>query len=171
MTNDTQHGPQTRVGDGSTPSPNSEWNSGFLKNEDNKKELFSFISRHICKCDVNGTFILSTYFDGVLTNRNFNVSGLQPCNQAEAETRILLHLANAAVQGHSKAYVRTVDSDIVVLALRFFDTLGLSELWVGFRTRKKYRDVPIHSLHTDLGPSKSITLTLFHSPTVCDTTS
>ena len=79
----------------------------------------------------------------MLTNSNFDVSGLQPCNQAEADTRILLHLANAAVHGHSKTYVRTVDSDIVVLALRFFDTLGLSELWMCFGTGKKYRDIPV----------------------------
>ncbi len=80
-----------------------------------------------------------------------------------------MHLANAAVHGHSKAYVHTVDSDIVVvLALRFFDTLGLSELWVGF---KKYRDIPVHSLHAGLGPSKYIALTLFHSLTGWDTTS
>ena len=95
--------PRTRVADGSTPILKSEWNSGFLKNEDNKRELFSFISRQICKSDVNGTLLLSTYFGGVLTNRNVCVSGLQPCNQAEADTRILLHLANAAVHGHSKA--------------------------------------------------------------------
>ena len=107
----------------------------------------------------------------MLTNRNFDASGLQPGNQAEADTPILLHLANAAVHGHSMAYVRTVDSDIVVLALRFFDTLGLSELWVGFGTGKKYRDIPVHSLHAGLGPSNSIALTLFHSLTGCDTTS
>ena len=163
--------PQTRVGDGSTPIPKSEWNSGFLKNEDNTKDLFSFISRQICKSDLNGTLLLSTYFDGVLTNRNVYVSGLQPRNQAEADTRILLHPANAAVHGHSYAYVRTVDSDIAVLALRFFDALGLSELCVGFGTGKKYRDIPVHSLHAGLGPSKSIALTLFHSLTGCDTTS
>ena len=97
------NGPRTRVGDGSPPILKSEWNSGFLKNEDNKKELFSFISRQICKSDLNGTLLLSTYFRGVLTNRNFDVSRIQPCNHAEAETRILLHLANAAVHGHSKA--------------------------------------------------------------------
>ena len=96
-------GPRTRVGDGSTPILKSEWNSDFLKNEGNKKELFSFISRQICKSDVNGTLLLITYFGGVLTNRNFDVSRLQPCNQAEADTRILLHMANAAVHGHSKA--------------------------------------------------------------------
>ena len=99
------NGPRTRVGYGNTPIPKSEWNSGFLKNEDNKKELFSFINRQICKSDVNGTLLLITYFDDVLTNRNSDVSGLQPCNQAEADTRMLLHLANAAVHGHSKAYM------------------------------------------------------------------
>ena len=97
------NGPRTRVGDGSTPIPKCEWNSGFLKNEDNEKELFSFNSRQICKNDVNGTLLLSTSFDGVLTSRNVDVSGLQPCNQSEADTRILLHLANAAMHGHSKA--------------------------------------------------------------------
>ena len=144
------NGPRTGVGDGSTPIPKSEWNSGFLKNEDNKNELFSFISRQICKSDENGTLLLSTYFDGVLTNRHFDVSGIQSCNQAEVDTRILLHLANTAVHGHSKAYVRTVDSDIVVLALRFFDILRLSEMWVGFGTGKKYRDIQFHSLHAGL---------------------
>ena len=66
-----------------------------------------------------------------------------------------------------------MDSDIVVLELRFFDrpTLGLSELWVGFGTGKKYRDIPVHSLHAGLGPSKSIALTLFHSLTGFDNTS
>ena len=88
-----------------TPIPKSEWNSGFLKNEDNKKELFSFISRQICKSEVNGTLLLSTYFDSLLTNRHFHVSGLQPCNQAKADTRVLLYVANAAVQGPSEAYM------------------------------------------------------------------
>ncbi len=64
-----------------------------------------------------------------------------------------------------------MDSDIVVLVLRFFDTLGLSELRLGFGTGKNYRDIPVHSLHSGLGPSKFIALTLFDSLTGCDTTS
>ena len=43
-----------------------------------------------------------------------------------------------------------VESDIVVLALRIFDILGLSEMWVGFGTGKKYRDIPVHSLNAGL---------------------
>ena len=41
------NGPRTRIDDGSTPIPKHEWNSGFLKTEENKKELFSFISRQV----------------------------------------------------------------------------------------------------------------------------
>jgi hypothetical protein len=54
------------------------------------------------------------------------------------------------------SYVRTVDSDVVVLSVRFFDTLGLSELWVGFGTGKRYRDIPVHVLNSNLGPSKLV---------------
>ena len=73
--------------------------------------------------------------------------------------------------GHTTAYVRTVDSDVVVLSVRFFQILGLSELWVGFGTGKNYRDIPVHTIYSDLGPAKSSALPLFHSWTGCDTTS
>ena len=66
------NGPRTRVGDDSTPIPKSEWNSGFLKNEDNEKELFSFISRQICKSDVNGPTSTVCSPTGILTYRDFN---------------------------------------------------------------------------------------------------
>lgn len=39
-------GPQTRVWDGNTLIPKHTW---FLKNEDNKKELFSFLSEEMVK--------------------------------------------------------------------------------------------------------------------------
>ena len=57
---------------------------------------------------------------------------------------ILLHVDNETVQGHSKACDRTLDSDSVVLAVQFFETLWLSELLVGFCNRKRYRDIPVH---------------------------
>ena len=59
-----------------------------------------------------------------------------PCNHAEDDTMIILHLAHAVGQGHTRAYVRTVDSDIVVLAIAFFAKLRLSRLWIGLGTGK-----------------------------------
>ncbi|KAL8593865.1 hypothetical protein ACOMHN_018077 [Nucella lapillus] len=123
------NGPRTRVGDGSTPILKRDWNSGFLKNEENKKELFSFITTQISKADMDGKLLLSTRFETVLSNKYCDLTTLQPCNHSEADTRILLHLAHAAKQGHTTAFVRTVDSDVVVLTIRFFESLGLSELW------------------------------------------
>lgn len=164
-------GPRTRVGSGSTRIPKHDWNSGFLKNNDNKKELFIFLSEEIVKNDWGGKLLLSTKGENVLSNRQADVSALQPCNHAEADTRIFLHLAHAAAQGHKIAIVRTVDSDVVVLAIHFFSSLGFLELWVCFGSGKNVRDIPIHDICAHLGPSRSLALPLFHAITGCDTTS
>ena len=115
--------------------------------------------------------LLTTHFGSVLSNRQCDVTELQPCNHVEADTRIMLQLSHAARQGHKTTYIRTVNSDIVVLAIRIFETMGLSELWIGYGSGKKYRDIPVHVISSTIGESKSLALPLFHSLTGCDTTS
>ena len=146
-------GPRTRICDGNTRIPKHEWNSGFLKNTDNKKELFPFLSKQLVKQNLGGRLLISTNLQGVLSNIRADVSGLQPCNHTEADTKIILHLAHAASQGHQMALVRTVDSDVVILAIHWFASLGLSELWVRLGSGKKMRDIPIH---TPLCPAGTI---------------
>lgn len=68
---------------------------------------------------------------------------------------MMLHLRHAAKHGHAKAYLRTVDGDVVVLAINLFEELGLSELWIGFGSGKAYKDIPIHHITEMLGPQKS----------------
>jgi hypothetical protein len=71
-------------------------------------------------------------------------------------------------------FVRTVDSDVLVLAICFFHELqqiGLLELWVGLGSGKHYRDIPVHEIYSQLGPQKSLALPLFHALSGCDTTS
>ena len=97
-----------------------------MKHFENKKELFSFVSKQLAKTDMDGILLISTESENVLSNKPFDVSAHQPCNHAEADTRIILHLAHASSQEHDKACVRTVDSDTVVLAIAFYDQLGLS---------------------------------------------
>ena len=84
---------------------------------------------------------------------------------------MMLHLRHAAMQGHTKAYARTVDSDVVVLTINIFHELGLSELWVGFGTRTPYKDIPIHHVSQLLGPQRCNVLPLFHAITGCDVVS
>ena len=131
-------GLRTRIGDGHTQIPKHEWNSGFLKNEENKKELFSFLSEEIVKKDLGGKLLLSTKCERVLSNRPYDVSALEPCNHSEADTMIVRHL---------------------------LELLGWLREW------EKLRDIPIHDICSDLGPSRYMALPLFHTITGCDTIS
>ncbi|KAL8599464.1 hypothetical protein ACOMHN_029279 [Nucella lapillus] len=164
-------GPRTRIGDGQTRIPKHDWSTGFLKNVDNKRELFPFLSAQLVNQDLGGRLLLSTSEESVLSNRQHDVTGLHPCNHTEADTRIILHLAHAAQQGHQVALVRTVDSDVVILAIHFFTTLGLSQLWICLGSGKKMRDIPIHAISTQLGQLRCLALPLFHAVTGCDTMS
>ena len=60
---------------------------------------------------------------------------------------------------------------VVILAIRLFNILGFTELWIGFGSGKNYRDIPVHEISEDLGHQKSQALPLFHALTGCDTTS
>ena len=59
------------------------------------------------------------------------------------------YMANETVQGHIKACDRPV----------FRDTRAIRAT-MGFCNRKRYHDIPVHSLHTDPGWSKSLALTM-----------
>jgi len=45
-------GPCTRIGDGNTRIPKQDWNTEFLKNTDNKRELFPFLSKELVNLDL-----------------------------------------------------------------------------------------------------------------------
>ena len=98
-------GLRTRIGDGHTQIPKHELNSGFLKTEENKKELFSFLSEEIVKKDLGGKLLLSTKCERVLSNGPCDVSALEPCNHSESDTMVFRHLAHASGQGHQTAYM------------------------------------------------------------------
>ena len=84
---------------------------------------------------------------------------------------MMLHLYYAAGQGQSKAFLRTADSDVVVLAINTFHQLKLSELWIGYGTGKTYKDIPIHHISQMLGPQHCEVLPFFHAFTGCDVVS
>ena len=76
-----------------------------LKNEENKKELFSFLSDEIVKKDLGGKLLLSTKCERVISNRPCDASALETYNHSEADTMICRHLAHASGQGHQTAYM------------------------------------------------------------------
>ena len=84
---------------------------------------------------------------------------------------MIFHLYHGAGQGKSKAFLRSLDSDVVVPAINIFQQLRLSELWIGFGTEKTYKDIPIHHIFQMLGPQRCEVLPFFHAFTGCDVAS
>ena len=103
----------------------------FLRINDNKIELFSFLATSAATIATDKQ-VISTCHTGVLCIQSRDVSGLAPCTHEEAVTRILLHMEDAVKQGCNKVSIRTVDTDVVVLAVASAQRLNITELWIAF---------------------------------------
>ncbi|KAG0700758.1 hypothetical protein GWK47_025468 [Chionoecetes opilio] len=84
---------------------------------------------------------------------------------------MMIHLAEPVRDGFKKILLRTVDTDIVVLAVAATTKLKIQELWVAFGTDQHFRYIPAHEIAAFLGPDKSQALPMFHAYTGCDTVS
>ena len=70
--------------------------------------------------------------------------------------------------GFQKIHVRTVDSDVVVLAVAVLPQLGRAELEIAFGTGKNFRYLSAHEICASLSPQKSVALSMFHAFTGWD---
>ena len=97
--------------------------------------------------------------------------GLAPCTQEEADSRIMLHLKDIVMEGNSKVSICTVDTDVVVLAMKAVECLGIPELWVAFGVGESFHLIATHEIANALGPQRCMALSMFHAFTGCDTVS
>ncbi|KAK3732423.1 hypothetical protein QZH41_018359, partial [Actinostola sp. cb2023] len=146
------------------------WKS-FLRVNENKTELFRLLAEEVIDIDAQGKEVYSTYGNEVLSNTaRAALDGLQPCNHEEADSRIFLHVHDAALQ-HRRILIRSVDTDVFVLAVAQMQRIPDKELWLAFGTGKQFRYFPIHVIARSLGPQRSLALPVFHALTGCDTVS
>ena len=107
-----------------------KWNE-FLRVDKNKVELFSMLSKIVVEVDVNGKDVFATDGENVLcSSKSQNVDQLSPCSHEEADTRIIIHCLDAARKGHQKLMIRTVDTDVVIIAICYYHLLNVEELWI-----------------------------------------
>lgn len=143
----------------------------FLRTDDNKTELFSFLAKEVtAKKSINKT-IVATVKDSVLCSNETDVTMLFPCSHEEADTRMLLHAFHASKCGCNSVMLRTVDTDVVVISISVFHKLNLETLWIAFGVGKNFHYIAVHEIVKDLGPRKSQALSFFHAFTGCDTVS
>jgi hypothetical protein len=143
----------------------------FLRVDENKVELFHLLSEQIALIRVENKEIYTTVEENVLYSgsRRDDLSSLEPCSHEEADTRIMLHVQDAAVCGHQRIMIRTIDTDVVALAISIFHIVPVIELWIAFGTGKHFRYLAVHDIAKTLGHEKCKALPLFHAMTGCDT--
>ncbi len=146
--------------------------SEFLRVDKNKAELFNLLSNIAVQIDANGKDILATNGENVLCSpASQTLDQLSPCTHEEADTRIIIHCFDAASKGHQKIIIRTVDTDVVIIAISFFHMLSVEELWIAFGTGSKLRYLPAHKYAVYLGEEKARSLLFLHAFSGCDTVS
>ena len=119
-----------------------------------------------------GKELYATDGSGVLcSSAESHLSQLAPCSQEEADTRLLLHVADAVQKGCKKVTIRTVDTDVVVLAVASFSKTTADELWIAFGVGSSFRYIAVHEIVATMSPTQCLTLPVFHAFTGCDTVS
>ena len=117
----------------SSPIPGN-WKDLLLISE-NKTDLFSFLTSTVTAIETDKQ-IIGIYHEEVLCTQPRDVLGLTPCTQEEADSRIMLHLKDIVIEGNSKVSIRTVDTDVVVLAVKEVECFGITDLWLRLVLRK-----------------------------------
>ena len=142
----------------------------FLRVSENKTELFSLSSNIVAHLPLaEGKEVYVTDGSEVLCSpAGLHLARLAPCSQEEADTLLLLHAADAVHKGCMKVTIRTVDTDVVVLAVASFSKIATDELWLAFGVGSSFR-YPIHEMAASMNPAQCLALSVFHAFTGCDT--
>ncbi len=153
-----------------TPLPKS-WPL-FLNDPDNKSELFRLLAEESVSLSLPNKQLIMSFGDSVVcVPTRDDTDGISPCNHEEADSRLIVHLADAVAEGHKTFMIRTVDSDVVVLGVAAVPHLNLCQLWVSYGTGKDHRFLSLHDISAAIGTQKSLSLPFFHAYTGCDTVS
>ena len=100
---------------------------------------------------------------------------MAPCYHEEADTRLLIHMQDALLNGCNSCLDHTADTNVVVILLcKFHHMVTLCQdvnILVAFGTGKNFSYHHINVIYDNLGRDKSLALPVFHAFTGCDTTS
>ena len=134
-----------------------------------KEELFLYLVEQLTTTGTDHGEVVSTKHETVVFNNDrTDAADLLPCTHEQADTRLLLHAADAARRGYTKVMVRSVDTDVVVIAVAKFQYISLSELWIEFGVGKHLKYLPAHDMSRNICEEKLQALPAFHAFTGCD---
>ena len=100
-------------------TPTNQPPCNFLREDSNKLEVFMLMADSASSLEVHGQ-VITTYGQDVRCTSPRETAILSPCTHEEADTRMLFHAADAVQQGDRKILLRTLDTDVLVLAVSIF---------------------------------------------------
>ena len=147
---------------------------GFLQDNSNKKELFSLLTNKVANFNFSEDKEVNiTSEESVVSSKGS--TDMPRCDHEEADTRIAVHVLHALTKGSDKVFIRTVDTDVVVIMIGLFhDLVSLNpsaDIWISFGMGKNLQYISINATCESLGSETSLALPFFHSFNGCDTTS
>ena len=126
----------------------------------------------VAACRPQGYYkeLYTTHGSDVLRSpTGLDVSNIALCSHEKAYTRLILNSADAVLKGHRRVSIRTVDTDLLVLAVASFDKIKPDELWVILGTGSHFRNIAIHELMAKMDSRYCNSLPIFHDFTGFDT--
>lgn len=121
----------------------------FLRDPDNKKELFAFLTNEIKHCE------FPSYKEVIVTPGDAAVCRgsdhhIPHCDHEEADTRMVYHMQDAIKNGQTSCLIRTVDTDVIVILtgkyFQFCTICPAVDIWVAFGVGRKFNYLTsIHS--------------------------
>ncbi|CAH3175616.1 unnamed protein product [Porites evermanni] len=171
-------GLEVRIGGPTTPVPR-QWGK-YISNPKNKVNLCDFLSAALCRLGENQLppqkelVIGGGFRDGekavtVTRGQCREVQALRS-NHEEADTRMILH-AKYAARTDRRLVIQSPDTDVLILSVSHFRSLGCPELWFRTGLKDRQRMIPVHDIAHALGEKLCRSLPGFHAITGCDSTS
>ena len=124
----------------------------------------------------NAQQLVVTFKETILSNsvELMNECAINYCSAEEADPRLLRHAINQASNGLKCIVLKTVDTDVLVLAIAYCNRLmanDVNSFCVEFGVGSRTEYYNIIEIVKELGQIRSQALPFFHSFTGCDTTS
>ena len=135
--------------------------------------MFEYIAAYALQTNVSDEQqLVMTCRDGVITNpeSTFISERVSPCVHEEADTRMLMHVEEI-LKSESSVTLRTVDTDVLVLAVAAAARHNDNKIWVYFGVRDRKKVLSVHQMKDAIVDEKAADLPTFHAFTGCDTVS
>ena len=145
-----------------------DWQT-FLKNANNKKELFTYLSSMLSTGQLPDQKELSITKDDCVKHMAEGTP-MGQCNHEEADTCILVHLLHA-LYTKSIGLCHTGDTDILANQQQIISANPAVDIRIFFHAGKSKRITNLNSIAANLGEETCKPLALFHALTGSDSTS